>query len=60
MKETIMNYNSNGEFHGYIQYYYQGYDNDKKLLLYRGNFKNNLYIGYVERYSARHTLFNIR
>jgi hypothetical protein len=54
MKE-ITNINSKGEFHGYQQWYWDG-----DGLIYRGNYKNYLRIGYTEWYNIYQTRYHIK
>jgi hypothetical protein len=55
MKKDIKNYNYKGQHHGYQEWY--GYFDGK--LCFRGNWKNNLRIGYVE-WTMEQTLFLIK
>ena len=50
---NIITKNSNGEYHGYHEWYY----NNK--LIYRGNFKNNECIGHSEYHWCKHIIYYI-
>lgn len=50
-----MNRNSKGQYHGYQEWY----SNSLTKVLYRGNFKNDIRIGYVEYHSIKKTIFLI-
>ena len=56
MDKNIRNYNSKGEWHGYIEVY----NNTTNILYYRTNYKNGHFIGYIEWHSEKLTQYHIR
>ena len=53
--KNIINYNSKAQLHGYQETY-----RDATRLYYRGNWKNNKRIGYLELSVGNMTLFYIK
>jgi len=54
MKKSIINSNDNGEAHGYQEYYMY-----EDFIQYRGNYKHNNEIGYIELHGIE-TAYYIR
>jgi hypothetical protein len=53
MNKIITNVNSNGKYHGYQEWY-------TDRLSFRGNFKNDSWIGYGEYHNGKETIYEIR
>jgi len=54
--KNIYNYNTKNELHGYQNWYFR----DSNKLYFRGNYKNDRYIGYNESHNWKITRYNIR
>jgi len=55
-KKNIINYNTNGQRHGYHECYYSNGDS----YFIRTTFKNGLSIGYCENHATKQTRYHIR
>jgi len=54
-KKNIINYNTNGQRHGYHECYYSNGDS----YFIRTTFKNGLSIGYCENHATKQTRYHI-
>ena len=67
MKQNITNYNANGQYHGYQEWYAKQYVKNNEdvytytnILYYRTNYKNDEPIGYDEWHSEKLTQYHIK
>jgi len=58
MKQDIINTNNKGQPHGYQEWHHYHYYNDE--IRFRGNYKNNTHLGYIEWHSAEQTQYHIK